>query len=123
MVDCLAMTEPGVARCARKKCFTGMAMISSSMAPSIFISHADEATFNILPQRARIRQEKLITAFLVDKGTKGFTVLGMVTRTFRHRGYNNCILESIAASTVADPGELHKGFDVANEWPAPQGCK
>jgi alkylation response protein AidB-like acyl-CoA dehydrogenase len=87
-----------------------------------FISHADVADFVILfaatgeEETARGRK-KLITAFLVDKGTPGFTVREGY-RNVSHRGYNNSILEftdcRIPASAIL--GEVHKGFEVANTW-------
>ena len=43
-------------------------------------------------RRTRRAARKKITAFLVDKGTKGFTVRDGYSNV-SHRGYNNCILE------------------------------
>ena len=59
-----------------------------------FISHADIADFVIVfmatgeEEGARGRRKK-ITAFLVDKGTPGFTVRDGY-RNVSHRGYTNC---------------------------------
>ncbi len=124
MVDCLAMTEPGVGSDVRgMKCFAkqdGDDFIVNGT--KHFISHADEATFTILfaatgEEDTPRGKKKLITAFLVDKGTKGFTVRDGY-KNVSHRGYNNCILEfndcRLHKSQIL--GELHKGFDVANEW-------
>ena len=124
MVDCLAMTEPGVGSDVRgMKCFArqdGDDFIVNGT--KHFISHADEATFIILfaatgEEDTPRGKKKLITAFLVDKGTKGFTVRDGY-KNVSHRGYNNCILEfndcRVHKSQIL--GELHKGFDVANEW-------
>ena len=62
-------------------------------------------------------RKKRITAFFVDKGTKGFSVREGY-RNVSHRGYSNCVLEfddcRIPASQVL--GEVHKGFEVANAW-------
>ncbi|MDO8351947.1 MAG: acyl-CoA dehydrogenase family protein, partial [Aestuariivirga sp.] len=124
MVDCLAMTEPGVGSDVRgMKCFAkqdGDDFIVNGT--KHFISHADEATFTILfaatgEEDTPRGKKKLITAFLVDKGTKGFTVREGY-KNVSHRGYNNCILEfndcRLHKSQIL--GELHKGFEVANEW-------
>ena len=87
-----------------------------------FISHADVAGFAIVfmatgeEQTAR-GAKKLITAFFVDKGTPGFSVRDGYSNV-SHRGYSNSILEfedcRIPAENVL--GEIHKGFDVANNW-------
>ena len=87
-----------------------------------FISHADIADFVILfaasgEEETPRGKRKKITAFLVDKGTPGFTVRDGY-RNVSHRGYTNCILEfddcRLPASQVL--GEVHKGFEVANSW-------
>jgi alkylation response protein AidB-like acyl-CoA dehydrogenase len=62
-----------------------------------FISHADHADYVILfaasgEEDSPRGKRKLITAFLVDKGTPGFEVRPGY-RNVSHRGYNNCILE------------------------------
>jgi len=53
----------------------------------------------------------------VDKGTPGFTVRDGY-RNVSHRGYTNAILEFDNVRIPADQvlGEVHKGFDVANQW-------
>ena len=87
-----------------------------------FISHADEASFVILfaatgEEDTPRGKKKLITAFLIDMGTPGFTVRPGY-KNVSHRGYNNCILEfsdcRVHKSQVL--GEVHKGFEVANDW-------
>jgi alkylation response protein AidB-like acyl-CoA dehydrogenase len=118
MVDCLAMTEPGVGSDVRgMKCFAkadGDDFIINGT--KHFISHADEATFTILfaatgEEDTPRGKKKLITAFLVDKGTKGFTVRDGY-KNVSHRGYNKCILEfndcRLHKSQIL--GELHKGL-------------
>jgi acyl-CoA dehydrogenase len=62
-------------------------------------------------------RKKLITGFLIDKGHPGFTVREGY-RNVSHRGYNNCILEftDCRVPAAAVLGEVHKGFDVANQW-------
>jgi butyryl-CoA dehydrogenase len=87
-----------------------------------FISHADIAGFAIVfmatgeEQTAR-GKKKLITAFFVDKGAPGFTVRDGY-RNVSHRGYTNSILEfdDCRLPDAAVLGEVHTGFDVANNW-------
>ena len=87
-----------------------------------FISHADIAGFAICfmasgEEDTPRGKKKLITAFFVDKGTKGFNVRDGY-RNVSHRGYTNAVLEfddcRIHKSQVL--GEPHKGFEVANQW-------
>jgi acyl-CoA dehydrogenase len=122
--DCLAMTEPGTGSDVRgMKCHArkdGEDFVINGT--KHFISHADVADFVILfaatgeEETARGRK-KLITAFLVDKGHKGFSVREGY-RNVSHRGYKNCILEFVdcRVPAMAVLGEVHKGFEVANEW-------
>ena len=122
--DCLAMTEPGVGSDLR-----GMKTFAKADGDDFiingtkhFISHADEASFVILfaatgEEETSRGKKKLITAFLIDMGTPGYTVRPGY-RNVSHRGYNNCILEfndcRVHKSQVL--GEVHKGFEVANDW-------
>lgn len=122
--DCLAMTEPGIGSDVR-----GMKTFARQDGDDFvingtkhFISHADEASFVILfaatgEEDTPRGKKKLITAFLVDMGTPGYTVRPGY-KNVSHRGYNNCILEfndcRVHKSQVL--GELHKGFEVANDW-------
>jgi acyl-CoA dehydrogenase len=122
--DCLALTEPGIGSDLR-----GMKTFAKQDREDFvingtkhFISHADEATFVILfaatgEEETSHGPKKLITAFLIDKGTKGFTVRDGY-KNVSHRGYQNCILEFIDCRINKSQilGEVHKGFDVANEW-------
>jgi acyl-CoA dehydrogenase len=122
--DCLAMTEPGVGSDVRgMKTFARQAgddfIINGT---KHFISHADEASFVILfaatgEEDTPRGMKKLITAFLIDMGTPGYTVRKGY-KNVSHRGYNNCILEfndcRVHKSQIL--GELHKGFEVANDW-------
>jgi acyl-CoA dehydrogenase len=122
--DCMAMTEPGIGSDVRgMKCFArqdGDDFVINGT--KHFISHADEADFVILyaatgEEETPRGKKKLITAFLIDKGTPGYTVRDGY-RNVSHRGYNNCILEfndcRVHKSQIL--GELHQGFEVANEW-------
>jgi acyl-CoA dehydrogenase len=122
--DCLAMSEPDVGSDLR-----GMKTRARRDGDDFvingtkhFISHADEASFAVLfaatgeedtPRGPRA----LITAFLIDRGTPGFTIDDGY-RSVSHRGYNNCILRfddcRVHKSQIL--GEPHGGFDIANQW-------
>ncbi len=123
-IDCIAMTEPNAGSDLRgmqaKAVADGDAFILNGT--KHFISHADVADFTIVfaataEEETSRGPRKKMTAFFVDKGTKGFEVkkgYDMVS----HRGYHNCILEfdncRVPASNIL--GELDKGFDTANDW-------
>ncbi|MBS0364717.1 MAG: acyl-CoA dehydrogenase family protein [Proteobacteria bacterium] len=122
--ECLAMTEPqagsdlrGMRTSARQD---GADFIINGT--KHFISHADHADFVILfaasgEEDSGRGRRRLITAFLVDMGTPGFTVRPGY-RNVSHRGYTNSILEfndcRVPRSAVL--GEVHKGFEVAGTW-------
>ena len=124
IADCLAMTEPDVGSDLR-----GMKTFARKDGDDYvingvkhFISHAEEAAFTVLfaatgEEDTSHGKKKLITAFLVDKGTPGFTVRNGY-RNVSHRGYTTAILEfndcRIHKSQIL--GEEHRGFEVANEW-------
>jgi acyl-CoA dehydrogenase len=87
-----------------------------------FISHADIADFCIVFIATGVEEtdrgpKKKITCFLVDRGTPGFEIREGYN-SVSHRGYHNCILSfqdcRLPKSQIL--GELHRGFDVANEW-------
>ena len=123
-LECLAMTEPGAGSDLRSMATRAQRdgddyIINGS---KHFISHADIADYVVLfaatgEEQTERGLKKKITAFLIDKDTKGFTVRDGY-RSVSHRGYHNSILEfddcRIPASTVL--GDEHLGFDVANEW-------
>jgi acyl-CoA dehydrogenase len=122
--DCLAMTEPGAGSDIRSMKTSAVRDGSDFIINGVkhFISHADVADFVILfaasgEEETPRGRKKLITAFLIDKGTPGFQVRPCY-RNVSHRGYNNAILEfddcRVPASQVL--GEVHQGFEVANEW-------
>ncbi|WP_027142455.1 acyl-CoA dehydrogenase [Mesorhizobium sp. WSM3626] len=122
--DCLAMTEPGAGSDLRGMKATAVQDGDDWVLNGTkhFISHADLADFAIVfmasgEEDSQRGKRKKITAFFVDKGTKGFTVRDGY-RNVSHRGYTNAILEfddcRLPASQVL--GEVHKGFDVANSW-------
>jgi acyl-CoA dehydrogenase len=122
--DCQAMTEPGAGSDLR-----GMKAFARADGDDFvlngtkhFISHADVADFAIVwvatgEEDTPRGKKKLITAFLVDKGTPGFTVRDGY-RNVSHRGYNNCVLEFDDCRLSKDQvlGEVHKGFEVAGKW-------
>ncbi len=122
--DCLAMTEPGAGSDLRGMKATARQDGDDWVLNGTkhFISHADIAGFAICfmasgEEETSRGKKKLITAFFVDKGTKGFTVRDGY-RNVSHRGYTNAVLEfddcRIPAAQVL--GEPHKGFEVANQW-------
>ncbi|MCV2867536.1 acyl-CoA dehydrogenase family protein [Defluviimonas sp. WL0002] len=122
--DCLAMTEPGAGSDLR-----GMKASARQdgddwilNGTKHFISHADIAGFAIVFMATGEEQtprgpKKKITAFFVDKGTKGFTVREGY-RNVSHRGYTNAVLEfdDCRLNKRQILGEVHKGFEVANSW-------
>ena len=122
--DCLAMTEPGTGSDIRSMKTSAVRNGPDFVINGVkhFISHADVADFVILfaasgEEETPRGRKKLITAFLIDKGTRGFRVRPGY-RNVSHRGYHNMILEfddcRVEASQVL--GEVHRGFEVANEW-------
>jgi acyl-CoA dehydrogenase len=122
--DCLAMTEPGAGSDLR-----GMKASARQdgddwvlNGTKHFISHADLAGFAIVfvatgEEQTAKGVKKKITAFFVDKGTKGFTVRDGY-RNVSHRGYTNAVLEfdDCRLNKRQILGEVHKGFEVANSW-------
>lgn len=122
--DCLAMTEPGAGSDLR-------GMKASAVqdgddwvlnGTKHFISHGDIAGFAIVfmasgEEDSPRGKRKKITAFFVDKGTKGFSVRDGY-RNVSHRGYTNAILEFDDCRLPKEQvlGEVHKGFEVANSW-------
>ena len=122
--DCLAMTEPGAGSDLRGMKATAVQDGDDWVLNGTkhFISHADIADFAIVfmasgeEDSARGKRKK-ITAFFVDKGTKGFAVRDGY-RNVSHRGYTNAILEFDDCRLPKDQvlGEVHKGFEVANSW-------
>jgi acyl-CoA dehydrogenase len=122
--DCLAMTEPGAGSDVRGMKTSAVRDGDDFVVNGVkhFISHADVADFVILfaasgEEETPKGKKKLITAFLVDKGTPGFTVREGY-RNVSHRGYRNMILEFTDCRLPKTQvlGEVHKGFEVANEW-------
>jgi acyl-CoA dehydrogenase len=122
--ECLAMTEPQAGSDLRGMKTTATAHGGDFVINGTkhFISHADHADFVILfaasgEEQGPRERRKLITAFLVDMGTPGFTVRRGY-QNVSHRGYTNSILEftDCRVPRAAVLGELHRGFEVANTW-------
>ena len=123
-VECLAMTEPQAGSDLRSMRASARSLGGDFLINGTkhFISHADHADFVILfaasgEEDSPRGKRKLITAFLIDKGTPGFEVRPGY-RNVSHRGYHNSILQftdcRVPASAVL--GEVHRGFEVANTW-------
>lgn len=123
-IDCFAITEPGAGSDAFGITTRAVADGDDFVINGTkhFISHADLADFVIVfavtgttetPRGPR----KQVTSFLVDKGTPGFTCARQPDAV-SHRGFHQCVLtfEDCRVHRRQILGELHKGFDVANEW-------
>jgi acyl-CoA dehydrogenase len=123
-MDALAMTEPDAGSDVRgMKCFakrdSGDWVVNGT---KHFISGADHADFIIVfiatgEDQTKDGPKKRITAFLVDRGTTGFTIRPGYN-SVSHRGYKNMILE-FDECRLADGqvlGEVDGGFAVMNEW-------
>ena len=123
-MDALAMTEPGAGSDVRSmKCSArregGDWVVNGT---KHFISGAEHADFVIVfvatgeddtPKGVK----KRITAFLVDRGTPGFTIREGY-RSVSHRGYRNMILEfdDCRLPDAQVLGEVDGGFEVMNTW-------
>jgi acyl-CoA dehydrogenase len=122
--DALAMTEPDAGSDVRGMKCAGKAdgddwIINGT---KHFISHADIADFLIVfiatgQEESNRGTRKKISCFLVDRDTPGFEVLPGYN-SVSHRGYHNSILrfENCRLPKENILGELHRGFEVANEW-------
>ena len=123
-MDALAMTEPGAGSDVRgMKCSAerkgGDWVVNGT---KHFISGADHADFVICfiatgEDQTPKGPKKRITAFLVDRGTRGFTIR-QGYKSVSHRGYKNMILEfdDCRLSDAQVLGEVDGGFAVMNEW-------
>jgi len=123
-VECLAMSEPQAGSDLRSMKTTAVERGGDFIINGTkhFISHVDHADYVILfaatgeEQTARGKR-RLMTSFLVDKGTPGFEVLPGYSNV-SHRGYTNSILHfndcRVPRSAVL--GQVNQGFEVANTW-------
>jgi len=123
-LDALAMTEPGAGSDVRgMQCSArpdGDDWILNGT--KHFISHADIADFVIVfvatgEEDTGRGPKKLITCFLVDRGTPGFDIRPGYD-SVSHRGYHNAVLafEDCRLPSTQILGERHRGFDLANNW-------
>ena len=123
-VDCLAMSEPDAGSDVRgMKCPAvkdGKDWVINGT--KHFISHADLADYTILFAATAEEQtskgpKKKITGFLVDFDTPGCEKVAGYN-CVSNSGYHNMIINfdncRVPESKIL--GELHGGFDVANEW-------
>lgn len=123
-VDCLAMSEPDAGSDVRGMTCSATAdgddwVINGT---KHFISHADLADYVILfaatgQEETSKGPKKRITAFLIDLDASGVErVRGY--DCVSNAGYHNLILnfDDCRVPSRAILGELHRGFDVANEW-------
>ena len=123
-MDALAMTEPDAGSDVRgMKCHAvrdgGDWLVNGT---KHFISGAEHADFIIVfiatgEDETPKGLKKRITAFLVDRGTPGFTIRDGY-KSVSHRGYKNMILDfddcRLPDSQVL--GAVDGGFDVMNTW-------
>ena len=123
-MDALAMTEPGAGSDIRgMKCAAvrdgGDWVVNGT---THFISGAEHADFIIVfiatgEDQTPKGPKKRITAFLVDRGTPGFTIRDGY-KSVSHRGYKNMILDfdDCRLPNAQVLGEVDSGFDVMNTW-------
>ncbi|MEM9576343.1 MAG: acyl-CoA dehydrogenase family protein [Pseudomonadota bacterium] len=123
-MDALAMTEPGAGSDVRgMKCAAvrdgGDWVVNGT---KHFISGAEHADFIIVfiatgEDQTPKGPKKRITAFLVDRGTPGFTIRGGY-KSVSHRGYKNMILDfdDCRLPDAQVLGEVDGGFQVMNTW-------
>lgn len=123
-MDALAMTEPGAGSDIRgMKCAAvrdgGDWVVNGT---KHFISGAEHADFIIVfiatgEDQTPKGPKKRITAFLVDRGTLGFTIRDGY-KSVSHRGYKNMILDfdDCRLPDAQVLGEVDSGFDVMNTW-------
>ncbi|WP_375229301.1 acyl-CoA dehydrogenase family protein [Roseobacter sp. S98] len=123
-MDALAMTEPGAGSDVRgMKCSAvrdGDDWVVNGS--KHFISGAEHADFIIVfiatgEDQTPRGPKKRITAFLVDRGTSGFTIRDGY-KSVSHRGYKNMILEfdDCRLPDAQVLGEVDGGFEVMNTW-------
>lgn len=122
--DALAMTEPGAGSDVRGMQCSAIQDGDDWIVNGTkhFISHANIADFIIVfiatgEEETSKGKKKKISCFLVDRGTKGFEI-AKGYNSVSHRGYQNCILrfENCRLPKEQILGEVHRGFDIANEW-------
>ncbi len=123
-MDALAMTEPGAGsdirsmKCAARRDGADWVLNGTKH----FISGAEHADFIIVfvatgEDQTPKGPKKRITAFLVDRGTKGFTIREGY-KSVSHRGYKNMILDfdDCRLPDAQVLGEVDGGLEVMNTW-------
>ena len=123
-MDAIAMTEPGAGSDVRSMLCKaepngGDWLLNGS---KHFISGAQHAEFFIVfvatgEEQTSKGSKKLITTFLVDRGTPGFSVQPGY-QSVSHRGYDNAILHFDDCRLPAEQvlGEIDGGFALMNDW-------
>ncbi|MCV3269828.1 acyl-CoA dehydrogenase family protein [Roseobacter sinensis] len=123
-MDALAMTEPGAGSDVRSMTCAAVRDGGDWVVNGTkhFISGAEHADFVIVfvatgEDQTDKGPKKRITAFLVDRGTPGFTVRDGY-RSVSHRGYKNMILEfdDCRLPDAQVLGAVDGGFEVMNTW-------
>ncbi|MBI3899305.1 MAG: acyl-CoA/acyl-ACP dehydrogenase [Gammaproteobacteria bacterium] len=125
--DCLAMTEPNAGSDVRgmqtRAVRDGDDYVINGT--KHFISHADMADFIVLFAATGVEEtkhgpKKKISAFLVDKDSKGLEVR-RGSACVSHRGYHQCELFFTDCRVPARNlmGEEGKGFELMGEWLGP----
>jgi len=122
-MDALAMTEPDAGSDIRSMKTNARRNAGDWVVNGTkhFISGAEHADFVIVfvatgEEDATIPKKK-ITTFLVDRGTRGFTIRDGY-KSVSHRGYKNMILEfdNCRLPDAQVLGEVDGGFAVMNDW-------
>ena len=123
-LECIALTEPDAGSDLRSMRTSAVKGDDGWRINGVkhFISRADIADFVILFARSGIeesgnKKDAPITAFLVDKDSVGLSVQSGYS-SLCHPAYRNFILEfnDCIVSEENVLGEVHRGFQVANEW-------
>ncbi len=128
-VDCMAMTEPNAGSDVRSMTTRARRDGGDWVLDGAkhFISYADVADFVIVfavtgteedvPEPAGRGERSAISAFLVDRGTPGFTV-SRGSSSVSHRGYHHCELAFADCRVPGSAllGEQGAGFDLLSEW-------
>ncbi len=123
-MDALAMTEPDAGSDVRGMKCTAVRAGGDWLVNGTkhFISGAEHADFVIVfiatgEDQTPKGPKKRITAFLVDRGTPGFTIRDGY-KSVSHRGYKNMVLEfdDCRLPDAQVLGEVDGGFNVMNTW-------
>ena len=122
--DCLAMSDPGAGSDVRSMTTRAVRDGDDWVIDGTkhFISHADMADFVILfaatgVEETRRGPRKLVSTFLVDMGTPGFT-MRRGSSAVSHRGYHQCelVFEGCRVPSSALLGEEGRGLELMDTW-------